>query len=112
MCFMGIGKKKVAPAKKAVAKKAPAKKVAKAKKVSHTAPPTTIIKKMTQTGSTVRRKPKQTKADEAIKGSLPAGRRETANPHKYHGKTIRKVTRYTEKRADRSDAGKKGLQEW
>ena len=38
--------------------------------------------------------------------ALKPGKRKTANPHKYRGKTIKKSTTYTEKRANRSDKGR------
>ena len=38
--------------------------------------------------------------------ALKPGKRKTANPHKYRGKTIKKSTTYTENRENRSDKGK------
>ena len=37
------------------------------------------------------------------KSALAPGRRKTSNPHKHHGRTIRKSTTYTEKRRNRAD---------
>jgi len=85
---VGAVKKKAAPKKKAaVKKKAAPKKVAK-KKVA--------VKK--QTGTSV-------KYYDKLHQAKPVGKRTTKNPHKYHGKTIRKSTTYTENRANRSDKG-------
>ena len=43
--------------------------------------------------------------DKKIEAKKP-GKRKTSNPHKYRGKTIKKSTTYTEKRANRSDKGR------
>ena len=83
---VGAVKKKAAPKRKAAVKKAAPKRKAAVKKANR------------QTETSI-------KKYDILHQAKPVGVRKTKNPHKYHGKTIRKSTTYTERRANRSDKG-------
>jgi len=74
------------PKKVGAAKKKTVKKAAKKKTIKQTGTSNKVYDKRLQ--------------------ALKPGKRKTANPHKYRGKTIKKSTTYTENRENRSDKGR------
>jgi len=71
--------------------------MAKRKVVRKSAVRTTILRRAKRLSGT-----SNTKIDNR-KTALPGGLRKTGNPHKHHGKIIRKSTTYSERRKNRAD---------